>query len=182
MNIRLLAAVLLLVCFNARADWSDFSASYRCDKQADVFSISPIVETSGDFNIPLAEGYRKLQQGINRVFKLQCRLKQNFITLEYTSLGPQASGMCRGIGFTEIRSLKVNGQQIIGGEEINSGCFFEDTLVSLKLYLEESNFTIERCTAKEWHGNEGYKNYNCTKERFSLTQRPSGTPQKRGAP
>jgi hypothetical protein len=90
--------------------------------------------------------------------------------------------MCRGIGFTEIQSLKINDQQIIGREEINSGCFFEDTLVSLKLYLEESHFTIERCTAKGWHGNEGYKNYNCSKERFALTQRSSGTAQKRAAP
>lgn len=175
MPIRLIAAVLCLVCFNARADWADFSVSYRCDKQANIFSLSPIVETSGDFNIPLAEGYQKLEQGKSS-FKLQCQLKQHIVTLDFLSLGPQASGMCRGIGFTWIHSLNVDGQQLISAEGINSGCFFEDTLVSMKLYLETSHFTIERCTAKEWDGNEGYKNHKCAKERSALTLHPSSLP------
>jgi hypothetical protein len=171
MDIRLLAYLFFLICINAKADWADFTAAYRCDKQASFFSLLPIVETSGDFNIPLVEGYHKLQQGINRTFKLQCSLKQHLITLEYSSLAPQATGMCRGIGFTEISGLKIDGNQIIGREEINSGCFFENTLVSLKLNMEETQFTIERCTAKGWHGNEGYKYYNCTKELNDLGNR-----------
>jgi hypothetical protein len=166
MKYYLFVMFLFFVLGNARADWTELSITYDCDDVNKTFSLQPTVNSS---YLARVHGYgQELPKGINR--SLECILsKDTIIKLKYTSVGPQASGMCTASGYSEIFSLKVNNNSILGRNVINSGCFSEDTLVSVKIQLSDPDILLEKCTVVDWDQGEDTKR-NCLIENLSTNK------------
>jgi hypothetical protein len=179
MNYFIFVMFLFFGLGNARADWTELSVTYDCDDVNKTFSLDSTVNSS---YLPRVHGYgQEIPKGINR--SLECILsKGRVVELNYTSVGPQASGMCRAAGYSEIYSLKVNNNIVLGRSAINSGCFTQDTLVSVKIQLSNSDILLEKCTVVDWDQGEDTKR-NCLIENLSANKSlKHGTPPIGGAP
>jgi hypothetical protein len=122
--------------------------------------MEPVVSTSGLFNLASANRrFKRLQAGIDR--ELVCQLGERKVHLLYTASGPRQQGMCRGIGFTEIRMLEIDGKRLVSAAEINSGCFSEPTLVSVRLDRVGDYFTLNLCHVSGWSWTNGYSGKVC---------------------
>jgi hypothetical protein len=69
---------------------------------------------------------------------------------------------CIDIGYSSINLLEIDGARLLGGEVFNNGCFFEPTLISLKVYATPSSVKVERCAVEKWSWENGYEGKKCT--------------------
>lgn len=106
--------------------------------------------------------YEPLPRGVGK--DLECSIQDHVVHLHYTAVGPSERGRCRGIGFSEIRLLEVDGKRQIGGEIINSGCFDQPTLISVSIRVESSGLSIERCAVKSPGGEPEYTGQICNRK------------------
>ena len=162
---------LVVVAFTAmpvaaQADWAELSAAYLCSPAKRTFAIAPTLMISESEKLQLPRYFRPLPNGARRT--LTCQLGKHRVTLRYMALPPRERGQCRGIGFTEISSLEIGRKRIMSNTEINSGCFFEATLISVKLEVTPTRVAIERCTATSWSWDGRHEGTVCTHESLEL--------------
>ena len=162
MGTRFIWLCLLCLCASARADWVELSVAFICDKESGVFALAPVIETSDQFTLQAPSMYEPLPGGVGK--DLECSIKNHVVHLHYTAVGPSERGRCRGIGFTEIRLLEVDGKRQIGGEIINSGCFDQPTLIGVSIKVESRGLSIERCTVEPPGGEPEYKGHICNRK------------------
>jgi hypothetical protein len=104
--------ILLLslgTCANlAQADWVWFSAAHSCSP--DAFSIEPTIEGSS--------GTRAMKKGTHRLLRegqhvLHCKVGRARIDAVLDVRPPDDQPGCGTNGLVELRSLTVNGQQVV---------------------------------------------------------------------
>lgn len=166
----MLRVLLMIFLFSttsiARANWTEFSVTYLCDSTAKTFTLAPDSFSEGrQIASAPSPKFLPLPQGADRT--IECQIGKSKVRLSYSAYPPSEQGMCRGIGMTLIRGLDVNKRRIITATEINSGCFYEPTLVSVNIKDDAGQLVLETCEVSLYWEN-GFDNKLCRRHFLEL--------------
>ena len=156
----LTASVLLLLSATARADWIDPKAAYRCDTNAQSFTIASVMDTSSPEDLGTVVAPAGFLE-VSSVRPIRCSLRRAKITARFGIRSPQATGICGGITQITLHSLRVNGKAVFEMPILfNHHCLNDESIYSIDFSGTQVKTRIQVCHAK-WDWGVGYHGVRC---------------------
>ncbi|MGY8563866.1 hypothetical protein L0938_10625 [Paracidovorax citrulli] len=142
----LLALALLPTAAFAHASeaWqtsSPVSAAYKCGSEGGMTIIAATADFSAPAPGPQKDGYQRARTG-RQTFRCKGGPSVSVVVLP-----PQATGECGADGRVVITDITPpggrKGTELI---EFNRRCFFNDYITRIRIFKQESHYSIERCS------------------------------------
>ena len=152
--------VLSLHPCRALADWADPSAAYSCGPSS--FVVKAVMETSdpdpGAVPVPL--GFTHVTDDGT----VTCKLPTITVQAQFEVEPPRSSGTCAGFTHTYIRSMVVNGKELLKlPESFNNECINGPELYEIRIQRVEKAIRLTRCYA-HWAWGVGYTQTKCDEQ------------------
>lgn len=159
--VRVLLAALLfgMAAAPARADWSQPSVEYQCDRQAGTFTLRGMVEGNDETFIPHRPGFHPLPPR-NRV---TCKLQGTVVALEVTYVAPRDRGDCGAVAFYAVKKLAVGKVELFRNVPFNHICGIDPSLVDIVIAKRGRAVHVKSCTGT-WEWEPHYRDTECTEK------------------
>jgi hypothetical protein len=160
----LLVLTSILLCANARADWGQGGAAYRCDTKANRFVIEATMASSADEQIVATPGFTELREKSSLI---SCLLKGVLVETKIEIGEPQPQGVCGAIGQVAVRNLRVKDIAVILVDQLGSPCRELRGLVRIEVRMVGRNAIVTQCSGV-WDWSPKYLDTKCDESKVTM--------------
>jgi len=150
---------------HAAADWSSAGAQYSCDDERKTFTLLPYVESSSNEHPELEPGFGQLPDD----GKVTCALGARTLNAWIAVTGPRSHGMCMGAGSVDVRSLVVNGVELLEAPIMfDWDCSGGPVVTKIAVRPEGPLLELEQCTTQSELATESPGLVACSSKSFDV--------------